>query len=98
MPTFLAGTVDHDPVKRALSFLFPDKIFFQTFGRILGIRRYQESGVDDLGVGLLTEDLSEIMDPIGRFMATVAPLVRAAIPTRRPPAGRFPPGAPSPPE
>ena len=54
--------------------------------------------VDYRRVGLLTEDLSENLNRIERSITTVALLVRAAIPTRRSPAGRFRPGAPSPPE
>ncbi len=40
------------------------------------IRRYQDLGVDHLGVGLLTDDLSESLDRIEGFMTTVAPLVQ----------------------
>ena len=39
------------------------------------IRRYQELGVDHLGVGLLTDDLSESLERIERFMTSVASLV-----------------------
>ena len=39
------------------------------------IRRYQDLGVDHLGVGLLTDDLSESLERIERFMTSVVPLV-----------------------
>ena len=39
------------------------------------IRRYRDLGIDHLGVGRLTEDLSESLERIERFMTTVAPLV-----------------------
>ena len=39
------------------------------------IRRYQDLGIDHLGVGLLTDDPSESLERIERFMSSVAPLV-----------------------
>ena len=42
----------------------------------MDIRLYQDLGVDYLGVVLLTDDLSESLDRIERFMTTVASLVQ----------------------
>jgi len=43
---------------------------------VVDFRRYQDPGIDDLGVDLLTGDLSESPDRIERSMTTVAALAR----------------------
>ena len=40
------------------------------------IRCYRDLGIDHLGVGRLTEDLSESLERIERFVNTAAPLVQ----------------------
>ncbi len=48
----------------------------ETHQTVGDIRRYQDLGVDHLGVVLLTDDLSGSLDRIERFMTTVEPLVQ----------------------